>query len=234
MIKKVIKSPFLIYKSLLDFIYPPYCSFCESILEYKQYLICETCWAQLPKYSCSFDQTELLAEKKFDDIYISHFNSIWQLNKQARFIIHEFKYNQYTRISHIIAKYMAELLNQDDKITNIDSIIPVPLHKKRQQKRGFNQSLLISSQLSKLTNIPANNKSLKRVRHTQTQTKLNIKERMENVANAFQIHKKHLITGKIILLVDDVITTGSTINACAKQLILNGAKKVFAISAAQT
>ena len=106
-------------------------------------------------------------------------------------------------------------------------------YKKRLQQRGYNQSTEISRTLSQILKTRMNQSILIRKRHTKTQTKLNIQQRIQNVDDAFAIKDKISISGKTILLLDDVITTGSTINSCAKQLKLNGAKFVYVVSAAK-
>jgi ComF family protein len=113
-----------------------------------------------------------------------------------------------------------------------DLIIPVPLHKGRMRERGYNQSYLISEGLSRVLNIPVKAGILIRSRYTDSQTTLSREGRIENVSGAFEIKSKHIpeIEGRRILLLDDVITTGSTTESCAKTLKENGAKTVTAVS----
>lgn len=112
-------------------------------------------------------------------------------------------------------------------------LIPVPLHKTRIRERGFNQSLLLCISISSQLNIDYSDKVLVRTRYTQSQTKLNASKRQKNVANAFQVKSAESIRGKTIILVDDVITTGATMNACAQALARCGASEIILISAAK-
>jgi len=114
----------------------------------------------------------------------------------------------------------------------IDLIIPIPLHRLRKIDRGYNQSYYIAKGLSKYFNIPLSGKILFRSKFTKSQTTLNLKEREENISGAFNLKKHKTVSGKNILLVDDVITTGATTNECAKVLLEAGANNVYAISAA--
>jgi ComF family protein len=125
------------------------------------------------------------------------------------------------------------MTNLLDFKNNIDLLVPVPLHKKRKRKRGYNQSALLCNAISRTTDIPVNEISLQRVKNTISQTKFNLVQRRKNVADAFRVVNKKEIVNKTILLVDDVITSGSTINACAEQLKINGAKEIFAITVAK-
>ena len=115
---------------------------------------------------------------------------------------------------------------------DIDIIIPVPLHHLKKAERGYNQSEFIVKGLSDKLNIPYSTKALKRVRYTETQTAFNLGEREKNISNAFKVRNKKKILGKNILVVDDVITTGSTIKECGKALLESGAKSVYACSIA--
>lgn len=224
---KIIRS---FYDALLDFIYPPYCVFCQSLLIEGRDLICDTCYNALPTFPAEYKIRDEIADKLKIPIYISDVKAVWEFNDNVQLIIHQFKYYYKKGLAKKFALYMVDQIKQFD---HINLIIPVPLHKRRKQIRGYNQSLLICSALSTIINIPVNNACLQRIKHTKSQTKLNVAQRLKNVTNAFRVVNKKEIKGKSILLVDDVITTGSTINSCAKQLKLNGAEEIFAMSVAK-
>jgi len=115
-----------------------------------------------------------------------------------------------------------------------DLIIPVPLCEKRAKERGYNQAELLAHVVSKKVNLEMNNKILLRIKQTPTQVNLSHYERNQNMIDAFKVNNKKVIKGKTILLIDDVYTTGATIQECAKTLIIAGAKKVYALTAAHT
>jgi ComF family protein len=126
---------------------------------------------------------------------------------------------------------MAEKIKRSGIITCQALLIPVPLHKTRVRERGYNQSELLCKVIAAETGIGYDANILQRIRYTKSQTKLDEATRSVNVKNAFKVSQRDRISKKTILLIDDVITTGATINACAKELIRNGAKEVIIISA---
>jgi len=117
---------------------------------------------------------------------------------------------------------------------SIDLIIPVPLHKKRRRRRGYNQSEIIAKHLSKVYCLPMSSQILIKTKNTVPQMKLSKKLRIKNLTDSFSSKNIHILKNKNIMLVDDVITTGTTLNTCAKKLIKAGAKKVFVFTLART
>jgi ComF family protein len=128
---------------------------------------------------------------------------------------------------------MADFSFPDFDHTEYSLLIPVPLHVKKLRQRGFNQSLLLANALGKKYEIPVNFSLLKRSKFTLTQTGLNKTAREKNIKRAFTVTDKEKIAGRKIILVDDVYTTGATINECAKMLIKTGAEKVAALTLAR-
>ena len=126
---------------------------------------------------------------------------------------------------------MAEALTEFNFPFKNVIIVPIPLHKIRIRERGYNQSALLCKAIATETGFIIDERVLKRVRYTQSQTKLNAIARQKNMQNAFTVTDKEKIRNKTIILVDDVITTGATMNACAKELKKYGAKTVFIFSA---
>jgi ComF family protein len=133
-----------------------------------------------------------------------------------------------------LGRDIGEKIREERLFTKADYLIPVPLHKAKLRERGYNQSELLCKGIAEVTKIPMSSTFLKRKRHTQTQTRLSWEERKQNVSNAFMIETKHekVLAGTTVIVVDDVITTGSTINECAKILRECGVREVFAASAA--
>jgi ComF family protein len=151
----------------------------------------------------------------------------------VRQIIHEFKYVRQIHLRHVVAHWLRAALD-DERLREqrFDLIVPVPLHPTRQRERGFNQASLIAELLSAQISIPAR-PVLERIRYTTTQTALDRSERMENLHNAFRLRKNADVRGLGVLLVDDVLTTGSTLNECVRVLKLAGAFSVHAATAAR-
>ena len=151
----------------------------------------------------------------------------------VRDVIHEFKYNRQIHLRHLVARWLRAALD-DERLRDcqFDVIVPVPLHPARQRERGFNQASLLAELLSAHTSIPCR-PLLKRIRYTTTQTALDRSERMENLHNAFRLRKNVDVRGLRVLLIDDVLTTGSTLSECARVLKRAGAKSVHAATAAR-
>ena len=151
----------------------------------------------------------------------------------VRDVIHEFKYNRQIHLRHLVARWLRAALD-DERLRDcqFDVIVPVPLHPARQRERGFNQASLLAELLSAHTSIPCK-PLLKRIRYTTTQTALDRSERMENLHNAFRLRKNADVRGLRVLLIDDVLTTGSTLSECARVLKRAGAKSVHAATAAR-
>jgi ComF family protein len=230
--RRSIPSSFLykIFSGILDFFYPPFCQFCGEPLEDARRLICDKCWSSFEaygNYSIRFHAhlrtldtviVGLLAEGTMDD----------PLNQ----IIHQLKYDRREELAKGLAKRMAMQLASYQWMKHIDIIVPVPLHPSRIRSRGYNQSQLIADHLGNMFNVPVVSKVLARTRPTESQTRLNQEQRRKNVAGAFQVQFPNVIKGHRILLVDDVVTTGATLNECAKTLKKAEALDVYAVAGA--
>lgn len=147
-------------------------------------------------------------------------------------IIHKIKYKGRKDIAKRLGKEYGKRLNQSEHYQNIDFLIPVPLHYKRFRKRGFNQSEEICKGLSESMDVPISVDSLLRILDTKTQTKLSKAERQKNLNGAFKIKNSRELEGKHVLLVDDVLTTGATIEECTKELKKTKGVKVSVVTLA--
>lgn len=133
-------------------------------------------------------------------------------------LLHELKYKDKQEIGVYLGKQLGYALKQTDWIKSVDGIVPVPLHPKKEAARGYNQSRLIAEGLNEILQLPICDRQLYRSRHTESQTKKSREERIENMSNVFAVKGKESLTGKHLLLVDDVLTTGATLEACALAL----------------
>lgn len=146
-------------------------------------------------------------------------------------LLHHLKYNGIVEIGELLGDILAARLIGRLPFKNM-VVVPVPLFRKREQQRGYNQAELIARRLSKRLNLPGG-LALERIKNTSTQVGLHKKERELNVAGDFKCIDSELITGKVVILVDDVVTTGSTMNECAAVLKAAGAKKVIGAAVAK-
>jgi ComF family protein len=144
------------------------------------------------------------------------------------------KYGKCRPLAPILGKAIHESLRRDGELwRDVDLIVPVPLYKKRRRERGFNQSADIARDIGRRTGIPVAHKVLQKIRSTPPQTSLERRDRIENVRGAYAVGRKRAVEGRIVLLVDDVYTTGSTLGECTRVLRGAGAAEVRAVTVAQ-
>ena len=148
-------------------------------------------------------------------------------------IIHLFKYHGKVSVGEALGRIMAKTRYDSLAIETYSLIIPVPLHPKKLRERGFNQSLVLAKQISKMFSISLDFITLRRVLHTESQVNLSRQERVANVRRAFAVTDRNGIEGKKILLIDDVYTTGSTVKECSEILMKNGAEEVAVLTLAR-
>jgi len=221
-----------IIKNLVNFALPPVCICCDKILSPNEEFVCTNCFSSLVRVE---DEYSLKNDKFGDADFINNAFGIYWFKEDSgiQSVIHSLKYMQMKSIGRKFGRIIGDEIVERHR-DSIDFIVPVPLHRSKQRERTYNQSDYICYGINEMLKETVLEKCLKRVRYTSTQTKLNIKERKENVKDAFSLNKKYAgqIKGKNILLVDDVITTGSTILECARTLHQNGARNIDVCSIA--
>lgn len=215
-------------------IFPPTCLFCRTLLSDGERHLCAGCWRSIPSLTRDHPLFIDTRSKLLDGGAISDLVSCFVFEKRGavQALAHSLKYDGFTTVGIVLGEKLGEVMNA--RGVKGDLLIPVPLHSIKRRERGFNQAERIAAGISRMTGIPSKARSLRRTRHTQTQTKLGLEERKQNVAGAFEVedHTRPLINGAVCILVDDVITTGATITACGEALLKHGAPSVIAASAA--
>ncbi len=209
---------------VLDFFYPPVCHVCRQPLGNATQLVCSRCWSGLPQYG-EF-RTQIPASKRHIDTIIVGLLGEGDPDDPLNEIIHQLKYDRRTAHAQGLAHRLGGLLATYPWMKRIDIIVPVPLHRSRIRSRGYNQSQLLADELGNLFGVPVVSKVLVRTRATQSQTRLTAQERQQNVKGAFKVPDPDVIVNRRILLVDDVVTTGCTLNECAKTLKKAGAREI--------
>ncbi len=221
-----------------DFLYPPVCMACEKILENGNERVCAVCWSSFLPFKEHEPVWEELQSRFAEAGAVKSFLSCFYFDKDGKIqhVIHLLKYGGVKSIGIRFGHEIGKRIVRHPILSSADLLIPIPLHKLKERDRGYNQSECICRGISDVAGIPTAQSMMRRVKFTETQTQLNIVERKVNVEDAFEItprFRDHL-QGKRIIIVDDVITTGSTINACAQALLAGGASSVYAASAAVT
>lgn len=193
---------------LTDFLFPNFCLGCKTKVEVK-IPICKNCFLELP----ISEQNNFSSESEF----IKKIWTCYEFDFLIEKLIHELKYSNGILVGKFLTRVLLFHLGEKLRAENFDLIIPVPLHPVKFRERGYNQSDVIGEEISKFLEVNFEDKILIRKKYTKTQTKLQKSERSKNVENVFEVNSKILNSTKV-LLVDDVITTGSTTSECAKAL----------------
>lgn len=209
---------------LLDFfnlIFPRLCFACNEALLKGENFLCISCQINLPKTDFHKDKENRVAQSFWGRINIEIATSYYYFNKGGKVqnLIHHLKYKGDKEVGEYIGKQYGYDLREVEHFQSIDFIVPVPLHPKKEKKRGYNQSEWFAKGLSTTMGIPINTEILYRKENSETQTKKGRYDRWENVNEVFGVKQEAKIAGKNILLVDDVITTGATLEACAEVLL---------------
>ena len=222
------------YKYLVDLIFPNRCPCCGKFIKYDE-LICKECIDELPimdKYICEkCGKPECICHKKlwYDRCYVAGF-----YEGKMRDGIINLKYKSGINLAEFLCPMLVKKLNDANLSSKIDIIIGVPMTKDSIAVRQYNQANEIASIISQLIDKPSSNKILKKNYNNVSQHTLSSKDRHNATIGLYSIVKKADISGKTILLCDDVITTGSTLNECAKILKQSGAKKVICVALSTT
>lgn len=221
-------------EDFLNLIYPRTCAACGNTLFRHEEVICSHCLLHLPKTFYHEDIKNPLFSLFWGKIQIEMISSFYFYNKgnHVQNLIHLLKYKGRPDIGVYMGKRYGQYLKLSENFNSIDVIIPVPLHQSKLKIRGYNQAELFAQGLSASMNLPVDNYSFIRNLATETQTKKSKLERWENVKDKFVIEHEENIRGKHILLVDDVITTGSTLEACAQVLLQQPGVKISMTSIA--
>lgn len=206
-----------------------FCPNCESTIDFIKSPRCQVCSQPFEGLAGEFECPNCRGSAFHFEFAVSVVRS----RGVIRELIHRLKYNREIWIGKVLSRILAQGL-ADDRLSGekFDAIVPVPLHSKRLREREFNQSALLAGHLSRATGIPVR-EALARSRYTGTQTALDRSERRQNLRNAFSLRKNAFVTDHNLLLVDDVLTTGSTLDACAAVLLEHGAESVRAITLAR-
>jgi ComF family protein len=197
--------------------YPKTCGACEQHLVKGEEHLCLICSNNLPQTkfeTLQYNPAEQIFDGRADIEFVTAF-LYFAKGELTQKILHNIKYNQKKQLAVFLGKRMGEMLSGVHKRLTFDAVMPVPLHPKKLKMRGYNQSLLIAEGIAEVLSLPIYSNVLLRAQHTDTQTRKNRMERWENISNAFEMKHSEKIKDKHILLIDDVLTTGATLEACA-------------------
>jgi ComF family protein len=205
----------------ISLLFPRLCYACGDHLLRNEKLICTECYVMIPRTNYHLEKNNPVEQLFWGRCLIAKAAAFSFYNRDSRIrkLMHNLKYNGIREIGYELGKLYGLSLTRSDFLEGIDMIIPVPLHPSKKRMRGFNQSELISEGLSEATGLPLGRTLLVRNSKTETQTRRSRYDRWVNVEGVFTVTAEADIKGKHLLLVDDVITTGSTIESCANELL---------------
>ena len=206
------------------------CPACESLLKEPGPLICQRCGVVLKSggahcYACRGSKSRAYK--------CACIRSAFEFNASSRALVHALKYTGFDYVAPVMGAYMAEKFVKYPELADAEIVMPVPLFPKKHKKRGYNQSECLARTFSEKTGIVMDTRTLVRSRDTVSQTTLGRSGRLANMTGAFACVRPQVVKGKTLLLIDDVATTGATLEGCAVALKQAGAKKVLAFTFAR-
>ncbi len=214
-------------KLITDFtalFFPEYCLGCSLDLVTGEEILCTRCILNLPVAGCDFSDENPVKEKFIGRLPVKYAGAYLKFRKTGivQHLLHQLKYNNQPEVGVRLGRIFGVEIRKLVKDRQFDIIIPMPLHPFRQRKRGYNQSAKFAEGLTQALDVPCNDEIIVRQMNTPTQTSKNREERWENVKRAFCVKQPTMIRNKRILLVDDIITTGASLEACGLELIHHG------------
>ncbi len=219
-------SPILYYLS--ELLFPQICIVCgDKLIEQEQW-ICLHCLHHMPRTNFHLQPENPVAQLFYGRVQIELATSFFYFSKGSKYqtLLHHLKYKGMKEIGEEIGKHFGIDLMQSPEFSSVDIICPVPLHPDKEKKRGYNQSWWIASGMARQMGKELSDDNLKRKTATETQTRKNRFERWQNVEGIFELGRPETFAEKHILLIDDVVTTGSTLEACAQTIISKSGAKV--------
>lgn len=198
---------------LLQLMLPKRCYACETLLNYGEIQLCTSCRHSLPILTPVMLQY-YIKQFNFERHNINHFNVLFLFEKHSTIqkIIHKLKYKQYRHMGKMLAHMQLKVIESIHRKAPIDYLIPIPIHKKRHRERGYNQLEKYAEVFSKVLQIPIRNDVLIKKKHHQRLATLNYTFRAQQIRHSFQIQNASYLKNKHVLILDDIITTGATIN----------------------
>ncbi|WP_026135575.1 amidophosphoribosyltransferase [Nafulsella turpanensis] len=217
-----------VVRQFVNLLFPPLCLLCERTLVQGEKFMCTHCLASLPHSHLHEQRNEVLAQKLSAVLPVRFVLSylLYQKSGSTQKLLQFLKYKNYPEVGRVIGRQFGGRLQEKGYGEAFDVVIPVPLHPKKQRQRGYNQSEEFAKGLSEVLEIPYTTDWVIRKEASSTQTRKSRLDRWLNVATIFDVPEQEKVKGKRILLVDDVVTTGATLEACATALLEGGCKEL--------
>lgn len=207
--------------SFINLFFPKVCAGCHSLLMTNEIVLCTNCRHEMPLTQYYLDSNNEAVKKFYGKIEIEHASAFLYFNKKGMVqeLIHNLKYKRNEEIGTVLGNWYVEDLKNIQLKTPFSAVIPVPLHQKKFRERGYNQVTTFGNALAKGLNIGYDDSILFRKKYSKTQSKKNLLGRSEGIENVFDVNYSEENRNKHFLLVDDVLTTGATLEACSRALL---------------
>jgi ComF family protein len=210
-----------VVKNLLNLFFPEVCEACNNVLTDNELVVCINCRHQLPVTNFHFDNSETVKKIVYGRVRLKNATALLHFSKKGivQQLLHNLKYRGHEQISGFFGEWLGAELSTVKAFETIDVVIPVPLYKTKLRKRGYNQVAKFGIEIAKALNADYNDTVLVKTKETTTQVFKGRLTRWNDDGALFNITEDESLKGKHILLVDDIITTGSTVEACATVLL---------------
>jgi competence protein ComFC len=238
---KLLEKSKSIIKAFVDILLPPVCYVCGARCS-GRYGLCDGCMEKIMPISPPFCvkcgrhvaiKNSLCNECGSKEAFVEKAWSCCHYKDTIKECIHLFKYNGYAGLRDVFGNIMADFVKKNGVHKEINLLVPVPIHSAKKRERAYNHASILASSLSKALAIPMDTKNLRKIRWTTSQSELDKDKRLKNVKDSFLVIDKNAFAGRSVLLIDDVYTTGATINECARVLLAAGADKVCSLTLAR-
>ncbi|MCR5822227.1 MAG: ComF family protein [Bacteroidales bacterium] len=214
-------NPALSLRELFRFLFPTQCVSCGNVLVGSELQLCAKCLKALPttNYAVIAGNEAECRLRQLIPVEAAMALLHFRQGEVSQHIVHAVKYHGNSELGLMMGRQMGIALQHSDRFTDIDLMVPVPLHFTRRLQRGYNQSRLLCEGIAQVFRCPVESRAIRRVRRTETQTHKSHIERIANVEGAFRVVRPDLLEGRHVLIVDDVMTTGATIASCARPVL---------------
>lgn len=221
-----------LFRDFADLLFPRCCESCDQVLQGNEADICTVCRISLPRVHSDGLNSESLHFKfvNLPEVISAHSFLLFTKRSKVQKLLHALKYKGNKEVGILLGYMFGQELNASGHLPDADIILSIPLHAKKRRQRGYNQSDLLAEGFSKATGIPWSGTMLERIRYTATQTGKSKLERRENVQGVFAVKKG--FCPESVILIDDVLTTGATLEECARALLATGCRRFHILTIA--